>query len=345
VVISVVGLVCVGFLDWITGAEISLSLIYLVPISLGAWFAGRRAAVILSLLGAGFWLFFDLQQSAFHTHVLVPYWNAAVRLGIFLFTSWLLVQLRERTQNLDELVQRRTTALQAEVKHRQALEREAVEISHREQERVAHELHDTLAANLGGVAFRLKALSENLERRGLPESLSSREALEAVNSAIMQVRSFARLLDPVQGGASNLAHALSRMGAEVERVFGIPCPVEVSPALPPLSTDQTLHLYRIAQEAVRNAVQHGNPSRVDVAADCRDGHIELVVRNDGKTWALSDQSTTGLGLRIMRHRCEILGGTLSIDAHDKGGTLLKCRVPLGAAKTTEASNDSADGHD
>jgi signal transduction histidine kinase len=327
--IAFMGVLAVAFVDWGTGAEVSLSLFYLLPISFAAWFAGRTLAIALSIVAASLWLTCDMMAGATHSYPFIPYWNAAIRLAIFVLITWLVVRIRLLTSELDALVERRTAALEAEVTRRKLLQREAVEISHREQERIAHELHDNLGATLAGVAFRLKAMAEKFEQEGPgPAATQARDVLKAINDALGQVRSFARLLDPVDGGAGNLGSALGRLAAETQDVFGISCTAEVSPAIPGITTDRAQNLYRIAQEAVRNAIQHAGARYVEIFVKVADEYLELMVRNDGKAWQPPVQLTEGLGLRIMRHRTEILGGTLAIQPDQCGRTVLDCKVPL-----------------
>jgi len=319
------GVALVGLVDLVTGTEISMSIFYLLPVGLVTWFGSYAAGLCVAVAAGVTWLGLDLFSGITFSNRGIPYWNGAVRLGFFLVTCVLLHKIRILTGNLDALVEERTAQLQAEIARREALEREAVEMSRREQERIANELHDQFGGCLGGLAFRLKSLAEKLERAGRPEAGDARDFVVTVNELMKQVRAFARLLSPMDG--TSFAQALSQLGLEMERVFGTRCLVDIAADIPILTDHQTEHLYRITQEAVRNAIQHAAAKQVDISLAQQDGQLLLTIQNDGKPWNVPAEPAQGLGLRIMRHRCGILGGTLHIQPQVPTGTCLTCKVP------------------
>jgi len=91
------------------------------------------------------------------------------------------------------------------------------------------------------------------------------------------------------------------------------------------------HLYRIAQEAVRNALQHGKPKRIGVTLAERGGQVTLTVEDDGVGLPESTAKSDGLGIRIMAHRAAMIGGTFAIEPGPTGGTIVTCSIPAGAA--------------
>jgi PAS domain S-box-containing protein len=225
-----------------------------------------------------------------------------------------------------------------DISERKKLEQELARISSHEQERLAHELHDHLGAYLAGIAFRFKALSETLERRAIPEAVTAQQLVLQVNACIHQVRNFARLLAPVNLAEGGLAAGLSQLGKEVQTVFNIVCRVKVAPELPPLAQEQSLQLYRIAQECTRNAVQHGKARQITISIRCDAESLIQTVANDGPPWNPELESSLGLGLRIMRHRAATLGGTLTIQSNPAGHTEVICRLPLAAITPAEKSS-------
>jgi len=227
----------------------------------------------------------------------------------------------------------RFAAAMRDVSERIHLELEVARISSHEQERIAHELHDHLGAYLAGIAFRFKSLAETLERRAIPEAATAQQLVGLVNDGIDQVRNFARLLAPVDLEAGGLPAALSQLGKEMETAFRIECRVKVEPALPPLTPEQSRQLYRIAQEATRNAVQHGKARIVTISVRCGPDSLILTISNDGKPWSPALECTRGMGLRIMRHRAVNIGGTFTLQS----GTAVICRLPLPSAG---ASNEN-----
>ncbi len=223
------------------------------------------------------------------------------------------------------------TAAMRDVSERIQLEQEVARISSHEQERIAHELHDHLGAYLAGIAFRFKSLAETLERRAIPEAATAQQLVGLVNDGIDQVRNFARLLAPVDLDAGGLPAGLSQLGKEMETAFRIECRVEVEPALPPLTPEQSMQLYRIAQEATRNAIQHGKARLVTISIRCEPNSLILMISNDGKPWSPDLERARGMGLRIMRHRAVNIGGTFTMQSDSADCTAVICRLPLPSA--------------
>lgn len=334
----------IGLLDWAITSELSVSLLYLVPVGLSAWWGGRLTGTCVAVAAAVAWFLAEWTSASERLSLFGLLWQSGSRLGFYFVTALLVSRIRTLTLGLEALVKERTAALEAEVRRRKEVEQEAAEITEREQERIAQELHDGLAAYLAGVAFRIKTVAENLHRRGIPEAAETGDLVDTVNEASGQVRSLAHLLAPVQAGDGGLAVALSRLGAEAETVYGITCTVDTAANLPSLTSDQTSQLYRVAQECVRNAVQHSRGELIQIACgSVQPGRLRLSVSCDGKAWDPSRTPTTGLGIRIMRHRTERLGGTLTIRAGAEGGTVVVCEVPVNeapAAATSESAKVS-----
>ena len=222
-------------------------------------------------------------------------------------------------------------AAMRDVSERIHLEQEVARISSHEQERIAHELHDHLGAYLAGIAFRFKSLAETLERRAIPEAATAQQLVGLVNDGIDLVRNFARLLAPVDLEAGGLAAGLSQLGKEMETAFRMECRVQVETELPPLTPEQSMQLYRIAQEATRNAIQHGKARLVTISVRCEPNSVILMISNDGKPWSPDLERARGMGLRIMRHRAVNIGGTFTMQPDSADCTAVICRLPLASA--------------
>jgi PAS domain S-box-containing protein len=230
-----------------------------------------------------------------------------------------------------------------DISERVQLEQEVARISSHEQERIAHELHDHLGAYLAGIAFRFKLLAETLERRAIPEAANAQQLVGQVNDGIDLVRNYARLLAPVDLEVGGLPAGLAQLGKEMEAAFRIECRVSVAKDLPPLTSEQSMQLYRIAQEATRNAVQHGRARLVTISVLCETNHLTLIVSNDGKPWNLNAVREGGMGLRIMRHRAVNIGGTLIIPADSSDSsdfTSVTCLLPIRPAINKNGNHNS-----
>src|SRR5687768_11945403 len=158
----------VGLVDRATGPELALSIIYLLPVGLCAWFGGRGVGIVIALASAAMWTFLDISKGRPYSNPLIPYWNGAVRFGIFGIVAALLNIIHRLNSGLEEQVRQRTAALEEEIKNRKEVERVATEISAYEQQRLGADLHDQLAGHLAGLAFHAKALAESLSKRSEP---------------------------------------------------------------------------------------------------------------------------------------------------------------------------------
>ena len=133
-----------------------MSILYLLPIGLSTWFGGLRSGLLVSFAATAVWLTLD-SRGVSYSRPFIPYWNALVRMGFFLLTALLLNRVRSLTLNLEALITKRTAALVSEVEQRKQVEREVAEVSQREQERLAYELHDQLSAYLLTLCVRTDA--------------------------------------------------------------------------------------------------------------------------------------------------------------------------------------------
>ncbi len=216
-----------------------------------------------------------------------------------------------------------------DISERRELEREMAHIISHEQERLSQELHDHLGAYWAGIAFRFKVLAQMLERRSAEEAGYAQRLVLEVNAGVDQVRNFARMLAPVELASGGLAAGLGQLGREMETVFNIVCRVEVAEGVPVPTLDRSLAMYRIAQEAARNAVQHGRAREVLIELTSDAYSVKLRVVNEGRSWDPELVKGAGLGLRIMRHRAASVGGTFVIHATAEGRTEAVCRIPHG----------------
>jgi len=217
-----------------------------------------------------------------------------------------------------------------DVTEQKRLQREILEISNREQERLGHELHDGLAQQLMGVALLCKVLQKQLERKSLPEAEQASQIEKLVEDALSQTRGLARGLAPVEIDAGGLEAALEDLARRMERVHGVRCVFRCERRVTTGSRGEALHLYRIAQEAVSNALRHANPTRIVIDLASVNGRRRLTVADDGSGFALDPkatrkkESTGGMGLHIMRYRARMIDGIFDIRPAPEKGTLVSC---------------------
>jgi len=211
---------------------------------------------------------------------------------------------------------------------RRQLEREVLEASNREQQRIGNDLHDGLGQELTGIALLLRGLENRAEREAPAMSPAIEEVALLVNDAIFTTRALARGLTPVTFDRGGLALALVELARRLSAMFHINVRCEADDTLDRgLESVNALHLYRIAQEAVTNAAQHGAAGQVTIALRCDGERGLLRVEDNGNGFNPHVQQSKGLGLRIMHYRAQMMAGSLRIESARGRGTVVSCWFP------------------
>lgn len=216
-----------------------------------------------------------------------------------------------------------------DITEQRQLERELVKAGERERKRVGRDLHDGLGQLLTGIGFLSKTLSQTLQARDDESAGEAAEITHLVEDAIDHTRSLSKLLLPVELEENGLEAALQRLRNHVTNVYGLPCKLKTDTYLPIQDPEIALHMYRMAQEAVHNAVRHGKPSKVEVTLSTRGSKTRLSIADNGIGLPEGvEQRGGGLGLRTMQYRAQTIGATLSIARRKGGGTLVSCELPI-----------------
>ncbi len=234
-----------------------------------------------------------------------------------------------------------TVSVIIDVTERLALERAVLEIADRERRRFGADVHDGLGQVLTGVALSIKTLLNTAELDHSPLAEGLREVLDLTNEAIVSSRQLARGLSPAGREQGGLGPAISSLAQQLDRPGGprIDCRVGdgTREGLDPIVAD---HLYRIAQEAISNALRHAQATRVSVALDVDPGtdQVQLEVSDDGRGLGPAPDLGSGLGLKIMRYRSEVLGGTLMLQERAGGGTTVRVSCPRSGSEARLAAS-------
>ena len=229
---------------------------------------------------------------------------------------------------------RQIYAIASDVTLRKGLEKEVLESSDREKERLGRELHDGLCQNLAGIAALSSTLSKKLAAAGSPAAVEASEIAKLLNGAIGQARDLARGLDPVGLEEIGLAAAIEAFAANVRGLFRISCRFQCNRHLLRLGHEVETHLYRITQEAVNNAITHGRGRRIEISLRFRNRRGLLSIRDDGV--GISKKSLAGktIGMHSMDYRSRVIGGSLHVQRLNRRGTEVNCafRLPPEPAK-------------
>jgi len=323
-------LLLIGFVDYLTGFELMFSTFYLLEVGLATWFVGRGFGFVSSVLSVAASIGGDMAAGAQYARTpLTPIWNALILLVLYVIVVQLLTSLRSLHRELGGRVEQRTQALRHEMAERQRLEEEILQISEREQRRIGHDLHDSLCQHLTATALAGQVLDERLAAKHLPEAADASKVVQLVEEGINLARNLARGLYPVEMEAEGLMAAFQELAGNISQGAKVSCVFQCDPPVLIHDDAAATHLYRIAQEAVRNAIRHGKPRHIGIHLAEQNGTVKLTIEDDGAGLPESDQHS-GLGIRIMEHRSAIMGGSLSIEPGPTGGTIVTCAIPKDA---------------
>ena len=205
------------------------------------------------------------------------------------------------------------------------LERELIRIADDERRRLGQEIHDGICQQLAGVLLGLGALSRRLGRKGSvnPEDIETLSSL--VEETIDEARGVARGLCPLNDDAEALASALYTLAKRTTEVSGIPVSFRMLGQVETNDATVANHLYRIAQEALSNALRHAHPTQVMLTLRGDDHDLILEVLDDGDG-IQAETSIDGMGLRTMAHRAHLMEGEFVVACAQTKGTRVSCKI-------------------
>jgi PAS domain S-box-containing protein len=247
--------------------------------------------------------------------------------------------LRRAHDELEMRVQQRTAALKATnaklqtaIAERKRLEHELLEITEKERRRIGLDLHDDLGQKLSGIALMAKGLELKLAKAQMTEAGEAGRIYELVQQTMSHTSDLAHDLATLDVKESNISTALDRLAARARELFEISCRFRAEGKIPSLESGMVGQLYKIAQEAVTNAIKHGKAKRVEIGLCNGSDRLVLTVQNNGKPFPDMRSQSTGMGLRIMNYRASLIGASLDIKGTGVDGTLLTCSVPVESKK-------------
>jgi PAS domain S-box-containing protein len=222
------------------------------------------------------------------------------------------------------------TGIIRDLTERKALEDKILHISEEEQARIGQDIHDDLCQQLAAIGCLAKVAQKSLIKAGSPEAQSLAEIVHLVSRASTCARETSRGLMPVVIDSGGLMAALEELTQSTARAFEVACEFRYDNPVQVADNKISVQLFRIAQEAVSNAVKHGQASRVDLHLARQSGNIVLTIRDNGIGIPDLPSKGTGMGLLTMSHRAQMMGGTLKIEPRPGGGTQVTCSVPAPA---------------
>jgi len=257
--------------------------------------------------------------------------------------KYLEEQLRLANEMLEEKVNIRTTELKTANERmqdllieRRELEKKLLEISERERRFIGRELHDGICQQIVGVQCMFEALRHRLASHSAVETEEIKLIRDFMHDAVLQIRNLSRGLCPLSLAPEAVGSALATLAAQTSILYKIDCRYDGSHDARISDPDAALHVYRISQEAVQNAIRHGQARAINISLTESENQLCMHIENDGQPLdsrpvANEDgnqrEPGSGLGLKLIDYRVGLLGGSWHIANHD-GRVRLTINAPV-----------------
>jgi len=215
---------------------------------------------------------------------------------------------------------------QQELYRQKEVERKIIEISEKEQQRLGRYLHDDIGQMLTGIQLISLNLSQKLEENGITESKDVAEISKFIKEIDQKVRDLSRGFATPAIEAESLQTALGQLIAKSEKIYDIECSKQADSNKTIVDKPVILHIYRITQEAIRNAVIHGKADKIKIHLREDEKFLRLSIIDNGIGFKESAKkaNSDGIGIATMKYRAQKLGGYLKIDENLDGLTRVSC---------------------
>jgi len=325
------GLLVIGWVDYLIGYRISLLSFYAIPIGVAVFYVGPVTALVLSLAAVAISRGGDLLSGMPYPGNFIFFSNCAIPFAFFTFFVAVLAVLNEVRKRLESTVEQRNRALLQEMHERGRLEREVIELSEREHRRFGQELHQLVSQELAAIALDNHLLARNLLASGHAEAGTAHEVALKIDRALTKARNIACGYFTLGFDAPGLAEALGEIAQRTQKNCGITCTVHCPENLDLANEDATVQVFRIVQEAMQNAARHSAATQVSIRLERIQDHFLLAIQDNGKGLPAAairrKPGQQGLGLSIMAYRTSLLGGKFAIEHPHNGGTRIVCEIP------------------
>jgi signal transduction histidine kinase len=316
-------LFAISWLDLVTGHQVSLVLFYTAPIVFAVWLCDNKSVFVIAGLAGVLWSWADLVMGNSYSSGTVQAWELAIRFAFFFLVGLAGIAMREQ--------QRASNARISLLEHTQRLEKQIIEVSEYERQRIGRDLHDGLCQFLAAIGCAATSLKIDLKEQRLDKLAAEASEIEKLLSeSVKQARDLSHGLVPVQFDEPGLPAALHELASSTTRLLPVECTFESAGQAHASQNGKATHLYRIAQEAIHNATKHGKAHKIDIRLSANASATSLSIADDGIGFSSNGNAMNGVGISIMHYRANIMGGEFAIEAGASGGTIVSCTIPTGA---------------
>src|SRR5882762_10426716 len=233
----------ISWLDLATGHQVSLVLFYTAPILFAVWLCDNKSVFVIAGLAGVLWSWADLVLGHSYSNGTVQGWEIAIRFAFFFLVGLAGIAMREQHNA--------SSARISLLEHTEQLEKQIIEVSEYEQQRIGRDLHDGLCQFLAAIGCVATSLKIDLEAQNLSEPAASAAEIEKLLSeSVKQARNLAHGLVPVQLDEAGLPAALNELAVSTSRLLPVQCTFEAAGKTGASQDGKATHLYRIAQEAI-----------------------------------------------------------------------------------------------
>ena len=279
----------------------------------------------MAVLSIMVWAFVNWEDGYSKPYMLA--WNGLITMAFYMIVLELLSWLKTSHETLESRVMDGTAALREELAERRRLEKEILAVSENERQRICRDLHDNLCQHLTGVAMAAQNVEQDLRAVGNEKTADDVQRLvELLEKGIVSARDIARGLAPMHLESGELTAALEELASTTINQHGIDCSFDHDGSVRMENPASSIHLYRIAQESVTNAVRHSRARHIAIRLAELDDQVILTIKDDGCGLTDPPLATKGAGLRIMKHRASLIGAGFSIQSHPECGTIVACSL-------------------
>jgi len=232
-------------------------------------------------------------------------------------------------------IQRLFSGVLRDLSARKALEREVLEVATMEQWRIGQELHDSTGQELTALGLLAEGLVEALAKSSPAEAVFATKIAEGLKRVLGQVRALSRGLIPVEVDSAGLMAALAELASRTSELHGVNCTFDCREPVLVEDNQKATHLYRIAKEAVTNALKHSRAKNITISLEGDERSITLCIRDDGVGFPREPVEIKGMGLKIMRYRAGLINAGLAVGPAEPVGTLVSCTLNQSADHVQE----------